>query len=222
MTRRCSRCSPRSGWNTRVYLVTALGLCCASSLGNAVAQPVEPTSDPKPEVDDLGERLKRKAITDSDEDLMSEIIRLMNEASRRLGLELDAGEGTQATQGAILKKIDEAIQHAAQNRRRKKSSASQSSSDKRVMPKRTARSEPAPAGKDDDAQDSASTKAADEGGDPRVGPAGALDGGRRTWGNLPRREREEVIQGRGEAYLERYRKMIERYYRALQESQQTP
>ena len=41
---------------------------------------------------------------------------------------------------------------------------------------------------------------------------------RGTWGHLPMRDREEVIQGIGETFLERYREWIERYYRALQES----
>jgi hypothetical protein len=41
---------------------------------------------------------------------------------------------------------------------------------------------------------------------------------RRSWGHLPQRDREEVIQGIGEACLERYRVWIERYYRALQET----
>lgn len=42
---------------------------------------------------------------------------------------------------------------------------------------------------------------------------------RRTWGHLPMREREEIIQGIGESFLERYRDWIERYYRALQEAE---
>ncbi len=33
------------------------------------------------------------------------------------------------------------------------------------------------------------------------------------------REREEIIQGIAESFLERYRDRIERYYRALQETE---
>jgi len=41
---------------------------------------------------------------------------------------------------------------------------------------------------------------------------------RRGWGALPDRQRDEVIQGFSEQFLESYRIWIERYYRALQES----
>ncbi|MFQ5495803.1 MAG: hypothetical protein ACE5EX_10530, partial [Phycisphaerae bacterium] len=50
--------------------------------------------------------------------------------------------------------------------------------------------------------------------DPRGAPFREL---RRGWGHLPGREREELIQGISERYLDRYREWIERYYRALQE-----
>ena len=47
---------------------------------------------------------------------------------------------------------------------------------------------------------------------------GDLQETRRSWGLLPQRERDEMIQGSSEGYIERYREWIERYYRALQES----
>jgi hypothetical protein len=62
--------------------------------------------------------------------------------------------------------------------------------------------------------------------DARAAAAGGVSAGgelrefRRAWGHLPMREREEIIQGIAESFLERYREWIERYYRALQETEE--
>jgi hypothetical protein len=69
----------------------------------------------------------------------------------------------------------------------------------------------------------------DEGGTPQGVaakplelPDGELIDVRRAWGHLPMREREEIIQGVNEEFLEEYREWVERYYRALQESTSEP
>ena len=49
-------------------------------------------------------------------------------------------------------------------------------------------------------------------------PGGDLDARRRAWGHLPMRERDEILQGLSDQYLQRYRVWIERYYKALQEA----
>ena len=50
--------------------------------------------------------------------------------------------------------------------------------------------------------------------------AGRLKEFRRGWGNLPQRDRDEVLQGIDEDSLEKYRRQIESYFRALAEDQE--
>ena len=43
---------------------------------------------------------------------------------------------------------------------------------------------------------------------------------RRGWGHLPARDRDELLQGVEEAFIEQYRPQIEQYYRALTETEE--
>lgn len=205
----------------------ALGTCLAAVLVTSVpmaarAQDRPSPSQPKEKAKDkdLGERLVRKAVTDSDEDVMDAVIRLMNLASRKLEIEFDAGDETQAVQRRITERLGEAIKIAAAQRRPIRSRQRAASGDKRRMPKGSPdprrKSSSAEAG---DAQATTSATATSRG---EAGDRGSIDGdlreGRRSWGQLPMRQREEVIQGATERFLERYRDWIEQYYRALQES----
>jgi len=168
----------------------------------------------------LGERLIREAVKNSDEDLMAAIVRLMEESARQLEIDFDAGEETLTKQESIVNKLDEAIKTAAAQRRKKRSKQQEWQSDQRKKPKQgkeqNESSKPSSqqmAGKDSsdiEGQKGSPTESDAEGGN--------LEETRRTWGLLPQRQREEVIQGSQEAFLERYRRWIERYYQALQEN----
>ena len=81
---------------------------------------------------ELAEKLKRKASTGADEDLMDSIIRLMNESARRIEIDFDAGDDTQSVQRQVVDRLDEAIKIAASQRRPKRS-RKQPSGDKRRM-----------------------------------------------------------------------------------------
>jgi len=91
--------------------------------------------DPKPEgsraADErAGERLIRKAAGDGDEDLMTNILEMMQDSSRRLEIDFDPGRDTQSVQAGIIEQLDEVIKLAA-SRRRPRSRSMPSSSDKR-------------------------------------------------------------------------------------------
>lgn len=190
----------------------------------AMAPAQDPPPAPQPERDDekLGERLIRKAVTDSDEDLMETVINLMGDAAHRLEIDFDAGERTQSVQRDILDRLNDAIRVAASQRRPRRQSSPSSASDRRRM----SRGE----------QDKPDSKSTAENGAGQATPSGTAqaEGGeaerksltgdlrelRRAWGHLPMREREEIIQGIGESVLERYREWVERYYRALQEAEE--
>jgi hypothetical protein len=179
-----------------------------------------PPTKPKSEPDDLSGRLIRKAVTETDEDLMEVILRLMTDSARKMEIDFDPGEPTRTLQKSIQDKIDEAIKAAAAKQRMKRQSPS-AQSDRRRMPtvkKDASKRQPPKQGGSRSASSTSSTES-----DSSGGAAGAasdrtdLRDPRRGWGNLPQRQREEMIQGAGEQYLERYRAWVERYYRALQE-----
>lgn len=170
--------------------------------------------------DGLGKRLIRRSINDSDEDLMDAVIRSMDGSARRLEIEFDTGVQTQVLQRRIIEGLDDAIKVAAQRRRRGLRGTS-STSDKRRMPKsrqrRSDKTQSASDAKTDSAVAGASE--AERAAAQRESKGGRLRELRRTWGHLPMRQREELIQGITESFLERYREWIERYYRALQETE---
>lgn len=169
----------------------------------------------------LGERLVRKAVTDADEDLMESVTRLMNEAARRLEIEFDAGDETQDLQRRILNRLNRAIRVAASQRRLRLQSDQPSRSDKRRMSKGKPRTSDKEKRQSGDRTTAASSSTVGAGGSvaEHKTPGGDLQEIRRSWGHLPMREREEIIQGIAESFLERYRDRIERYYRALQETE---
>ena len=205
----------------RRFFFVAVGLVYVLfGMPASFSQDGTPTDQPPKKVDDLGERLVRRAVRDGEEDLMATIVRLMTEASRKMEIEFDPGEETQALQGRIQGMLDEAIKAAASKQRARKKSAVTTSPDKRQMPtvgKREPRPEVNAKGETSSGSTSNTAKAPAAEGRGEVERA-MLQDPRRSWGHLPRREREEVIQGAGEGFLERYRTWIERYYRALQES----
>ena len=203
-----------------LLLLTALLLTCQSAVH---AQTERNTRDEKQKTKKLGQRLIRQISDDDSEDIMDTIIRGMKQAARRLDLDFDPGEETQMLQQRIVDQLDEAIKTAAAQRRLSRRSQRSASSDKRrKLTKITAQREGESikgGGKKSNATTAQQNQP--QGGSPEEGPRGGrIDEIRRTWGHLPARERDEIIQGISESFLERYRDWIERYYRALQESDQ--
>jgi len=201
-------------------LVIALAVAFAA-VTPALAQDRSPAPSPVDnKKDELKERLIRKAVTQSEEGPMERILRMMEESQERLELNLDSGKETQALQDQILARLDESIK-ASRLQSRSRSASSTTQSDKRRMSKamREKPKDPQAKGGAADPKNDVSTRPGDQ-NRPTSTPSGELRELRRGWGQLPSREREEVLQGAGEGYLERYRAWIERYYRALQETDQ--
>lgn len=209
---------PLSRLSRSMSAVAFLLISVASATGQEETEAVKKANSDER----LGERLIRKVVTKADDDVMDDIIRLMSEASRRLEIDFNVGQDTQSLQTRIVAELDQAIKVAAAQRRLQSSHDQPTSTDKRRMPERpqqsTRRTKPAKA-------DEADTSSFDE-GDASGAEAenarvrGELRERRRAWGHLPMREREEIIQGIGDRFLERYRDWIERYYRALQETEE--
>lgn len=206
---------------TRVVVACLLATGCLLPAGAHGEEPKK-TSGVKERDDDLSRRLIDKATNDRPEDLMATILRLMGETAKQLEIEFDPGEQTQTLQTRVLEQLDLAIKQAGRQRRPNSKNQQQSKSDKRRAPKekkeesnRSKRSGKPRADKNETGKDGDATA-----GGSGADQGGKLDESRRGWGALPQREREEVIQGASEAYLEQYREWIEQYYRALQESEE--
>lgn len=208
-------------WSARAFAVLVVTCSSAWIWGQEVPPKVEP--QPRPQDadvsgDELRRRLIREAGGDSSGDVMSDILRLMQESAQRLEVDFDAGPNTVEVQQRILENLDLAIAEAARRSRPPSAGAASASGDKRRRP------EAKPPRKQDSKSGAAAQaiSPADE-APPAVAPArvdlpsGELRELRAGWGNLPQREREEMVQGADEAYLDRYKAWIERYYRALQE-----
>jgi hypothetical protein len=200
----------------------AMGSFTATAPGQSEPTPPPPPQPEQPaaetEDSDLGRRLVRKAVTSSDEDIMQEIMRLMGESSQRLDVRFDAGSETQIVQKQALDKLDEAIKQAAAQLRQKKTQPRERQQDKRKQQDASktkpeeSESKPGPTSSDPDAATADNKGEAEE----SKLPGGDLRDARRSWGLLPLRDRDEVIQGKNEESLERYRQLIDRYFRMLQ------
>ncbi|HNQ22976.1 MAG TPA: hypothetical protein PKK06_07775 [Phycisphaerae bacterium] len=166
--------------------------------------------------EDLSKKLVRQVTSASDEDVMDRLLRLMDESARQLSIEFDPGTQTQAVQGRIIEQLDEAIKVAAAQRRKGGPARPQTHPDKRR--RQDADQKQGEDAQADAAQEVTTTASPTAAGDEQSRHADQLREFRRAWGNLPERDREEIIQGSSEGFLERYRAWIERYYRALQEA----
>ncbi len=201
----------------------ALVTCLVGALG--LVGPAETHAQQPPKRDDpakkderskLGERLIRDTATGAVEDVMDELIRLMDRSARNLDVAFDAGSETQAVQRTIMERLDDAIGAAAAQRRPSRSRSQSADGDKRKRSgkKKSARKSAATEGKGERGAPDSKAGAAAEANSP----GGDLEQRRRAWGHLPMRERDEILQGLSDRYLERYRVWIERYYKALQEA----
>lgn len=196
-------------------------LTSSAALGREPTPPVQP-DEPRQQKDELGRRLIRRTAGGEDESLMNDVLRLMDDSGRRLEIEFDSGVETQAVQDRILDRLDEAIQAAAARRRMYRMKQQRPMSDKRRKAK--GRPDAADTGQsrpDQESPPAPSTAAeATENVQSRRPTGGELLERRKAWGHLPMRQREEIIQGASESFLERYREWIERYYQSLQEAEE--
>ena len=177
-------------------------------------QQPDPADPPADTEEDLADKLIRQSTGRAEQGVMGHIQRLMERSADLLTRDFEPGAKTQGTQREIISKLDDAIATAQRNRSRSNSSGQQSGD------KRQAKLQAKKQGKQrgDPAADQASdTTAGGSADDTRVGGDRRFKESRRGWGHLPARDRDEVLQGIGESVLEKYRTLIDRYFRALAE-----
>ena len=221
MDRNSTTVCQRTGHLCLACALAASGLAFTSASGAAFAQareaePAAQTSEDT-SAEDLAKRLLDGPAADEAGDLMSRILKSMDDVQRRLYRRFDPGPETRAVQVRIVQGLDDAIKLALQQRS-KSSSAASGSGDQRRMPDPPKRKQ-ADTGRAE-GRDTPEDQAARPAGDadaPEGRRSGAFKESRRGWGHLPPREREEIIQGIAEDVVESYRELIDRYYRALAE-----
>ena len=207
----------RNANRTGVVVIAGAALICGALIevyvGAAVAAHASgerrASDEDRKGVDDLARRLIRGDKAGGD--VMSEIIGRMERAAERLEKSFDVGVETQDLQRSIIEELDAAIAASIRKGRSSGSGAAmQPDMRKRSSGRRTdqaAGDEPGSAGSaGSGGRDGESARAVE-----RFRESG------RGWGHLPARDREEVIQGRGDRSLEKFRGWIERYYRSLAE-----
>ncbi|MFQ5490518.1 MAG: hypothetical protein ACE5GE_07330 [Phycisphaerae bacterium] len=183
-------------------------------------QQPDPQDPPADDEEDLAEKLIRQATGQSDGGVMGKIQRLMERSAQWLTGDFDPGPKTQAAQRQIIASLDDAIAAAQRRRSRSQSSDSQSSDKRRGKPQ----------SKKQGQKQSASSGSSTPDSNTKAGPAAntrnasneRFKESRRGWGHLPARDRDEVLQGIDESVLEKYRGLIDRYFRALAEDAGEP
>lgn len=175
-----------------------------------------PTSDGKePATTTPGrEALDRKLADDAEGDEFKKAVTLMGDAAKRLQEAKDPGLETQRLQQDILKSLDKMISDAQKNQQQKKSkqkqqqqqqqSQSQGAQQKRQPQQQQSQASPSP-----------------EGGLPEIprqdGPGRTRAGNSSTWGDLPARVRDALVEGINDRFSARYRQKTEEYYKRLAE-----
>ncbi len=195
--------------------------------GGKKGLPAEKADDRLPEentdgVDDLdAELLTGKPVGEDSEPTIDDVSRRMTRSRMRLA-DKDAGAVTQKVQKRLVQSLDELIQKA-QQQQSSSSSSSSSGGGKQTKAKPSGQQ---PGGKDGPGQtggkgtqgsDAAKESALSAGGKPPDAPLGDIRQTARDWGGISARDRQAVIDSSGEDVVEKYRKLVEDYYRSLSE-----
>ena len=184
----------------------------------AEPKPNQPVPSTTQQEDDLSKKLIQQAITGAQADVMSQVTSLMQDSERLLTRDLDPGPDTQAVQDHIVQKLDDAIARSLQQRSRG-GRQRRAQGEKRTRPDQEPEKKPdADAKEPGDAPAQGKTVATSEDSEDNSRRQGPLREARRGWGHLPQRDRDELLQGVEEEFIERYREQIEQYYRSLTES----
>jgi hypothetical protein len=157
--------------------------------------------------------LDRKLAGDEDEDDFSRAVSLMGDAAKRLRDAKDAGLATQRVQEDVLKSLDKLISDAQKNQSKQKSN--------QKKPQQQQQSQPSPSQQQKSQQPGQVPSQAPMGGEPSVpredGPGRTRAGNAASWGGLPARVRDALVEGINDRFSARYRQKTEEYYKRLAE-----
>lgn len=188
------------------------------------ARPAPKPSDPAApgapaDADPMKAELDRRLSGRQVEENFLQAVTMMGDAARRLGGAGDAGLTTQRVQDEIVRRLDQVIEAARANQQQqsksKSSSSSQQQQQQQPMPQQQARQQNQP-GKDDN-QGEVNPPA------PQSGKVKELiESSAASWGALPQRVRDALLQGSGDRFSSLYQALTEEYYRRLAEEGKQP
>lgn len=180
------------------------------------AAPGSPPADADPMKAELERRLSGRQV----EENFLQAVTMMSDAAKRLGGAGDAGLTTQRVQDEIVRRLDQVIEAARANQQQQSKSKSSSSQQQqqqqqRPTPQQQAKQQNQP-GKDDN-QGEVNPPA------PQSGKVKELiESSAASWGALPQRVRDALLQGSGDRFSSLYQALTEEYYRRLAEEGKQP
>lgn len=166
--------------------------------------------------------LERALRGESLGDMFQEAVKLMRDTASRIDARQDIGATTQRMQEEILARLDAVIARAEQQSSQSQQQQQQSgqSREQQRQPGQQQRQQGAEANQPQqgDAADNASASARQDAQQAR----GWIESATPTWGRLPVRLRDALLQGAGDTFSSMYERMTEDYYRRLAEERPTP
>ena len=180
---------------------------------------------PAPPLDDLDkqllEGLGEPAGEDVGQDPLVRAGKNMRQAGTLIG-QSKTGTQTQELQKRALDDIERLLKQARQQQSQQSSSSSQKQS---TGPRTAARQAKPGSGAEGQGTAPATDSAdkTDRGGKAelrKLPPAARAEVLKRAWGNLPAKEREQMLQNNAENFLPKYELQIEEYFKALAERQE--
>ena len=195
--------------------------------GGKKGLPAEKVDDRLPEentdvVDDLdAELLTGKPVGEDSEPTIEDVSRRMTRSRIRLA-DKDAGAITQKVQKRLVQSLDELIQKAQQQQAKGSSSSPGGGKQAKAKPSGKqpggGKDGPGQAGKGSgQGSEAAKESVLSPGGKAPDAPLGDIRQTAREWGGISARDRQAVIDSSGEDVVEKYRKLVEDYYRSLSE-----
>lgn len=178
--------------------------------------PQQPADKPEPATPPPADKeLDRKLTGREMNETFAQAVTLMGDTADRLARHGDTGIDTQRIQEEIIKRLDTLIETAREQQQQQSSSSSSSSSSaQQPQPQQEQQRGRQPSGEN--------TTAATPPG-MQTGPLReSLDAARASWGALPARVRDALLQGSGEKYSSLYEALTEEYYRRLAEESPKP
>jgi len=204
----------------RVLFIAILVLTFACPPGWAQPKPSEPARDDwqKKLADELG-----AAAIAEDENRLLSVSREMRKvaeliAPRDSGPTAEDFQQGRQLQDRIVADLDRLIAQARKAGRRTESEESKTGQVARRTPTGSSAAQADHGGRNPSDNPAATSKPRKEGGKPK-GPdmTQVLGVVERSWGNLPQRAREQMLELKAEDFVPKYQALIEEYYRRLSE-----
>ncbi len=176
-----------------------------------------PETAPRPADTDAAQaqrELDRALKGESVGEMFEEAVLLMRDTASRVDQRGDVGAATQRMQEEILARLDAVIAKAQQQQQQSSSSSSSQSQSQEQQ------QQPGQRGQQQQAQQNQGEPTGSTGTGTQQDSAqtrGWIDSAAPTWGKLPERLRDALLQGAGDSFSSLYERMTEEYYRRLAE-----